>query len=214
MTCGLDLHAVSLSQARTISKDSELVVGTATDLPFREKVFDKALLTEVLEHVVDDGRTLGEIARILRDDGTLVVTVPNECFPLLWDPINWILTRLGGPPLRRGHFAGIWWGHVRLYTQLSLESKLTKKGFAVLQTKGITSFCLPMHHTILGFLIRFHHLRFLVYAVDFIDRLNRCFDARRSIINTSVGIVVKCRKTRALAPSAVPSSQLHLHDHL
>jgi len=45
-------------------------------LPFREKAFDCALCTQVLEHVPDPLCVLVEIARVLRPGGLLLLTVP------------------------------------------------------------------------------------------------------------------------------------------
>jgi SAM-dependent methyltransferase len=48
----------------------------ATALPFRGDGFDLVLCTEVLEHVPDPEATMGEIQRVLRERGTLVLTTP------------------------------------------------------------------------------------------------------------------------------------------
>jgi ubiquinone/menaquinone biosynthesis C-methylase UbiE len=50
-------------------------------LPFPDDHFDAALLNEVLEHVADQDAILGEIRRVLRPGGTLVVFSPNRWFP-------------------------------------------------------------------------------------------------------------------------------------
>lgn len=44
--------------------------------PCTDDSFDAALCTEVLEHVPDADALMGEIARVLRPGGTLVITVP------------------------------------------------------------------------------------------------------------------------------------------
>lgn len=45
-------------------------------LPFRDAVFDAIKATELLEHVPDVARALGECRRVLRPGGHLVVTAP------------------------------------------------------------------------------------------------------------------------------------------
>jgi SAM-dependent methyltransferase len=52
------------------------VVGTAEDLPFEDGSFDGALVLAVLEHVADSHRALGELRRVLRPDGKLLVAIP------------------------------------------------------------------------------------------------------------------------------------------
>ena len=45
-------------------------------LPFRDAVFDAIKATELLEHVPDVARALGECRRVLRPGGHLVITAP------------------------------------------------------------------------------------------------------------------------------------------
>src|SRR5512136_692585 len=48
-----------------------------TKLPFRDGAFDAVICSEVLEHIPDDGTAAGEIMRVLKDDGSLTVSVPR-----------------------------------------------------------------------------------------------------------------------------------------
>jgi len=52
------------------------IIGDAMQLPFRDLAFDTVLATEVLEHLPMPELFLQEVARVLADDGTLIVTVP------------------------------------------------------------------------------------------------------------------------------------------
>src|SRR2546428_1298831 len=51
-------------------------------LPLREKCIDLITCIDVLEHLSDDRKALGELVRILRPGGVLVVSVP--AFKFLW----------------------------------------------------------------------------------------------------------------------------------
>lgn len=53
--------------------------GTVTALPFPDGSFDRALCLDVLEHLSyeDQPRALAELARVLKRDGILFVSVPN-----------------------------------------------------------------------------------------------------------------------------------------
>ncbi|MDQ6839035.1 MAG: methyltransferase domain-containing protein [Actinomycetota bacterium] len=59
-----------------------IAVGTAEALDFPDDHFDVVTAIEVLEHIVDLDRALGEIGRVLRPGGAFLVSCPNRLFPL------------------------------------------------------------------------------------------------------------------------------------
>ncbi len=56
--------------------NADIVYYAGDSLPFESARFDHVLCTEVLEHVPDPGMLLGEISRVLKPGGGLVITVP------------------------------------------------------------------------------------------------------------------------------------------
>lgn len=52
-------------------------VDLAEKLPYADRSMDFVLCQEGIEHVTDQYRVFNEFARILKDEGTLVVTTPN-----------------------------------------------------------------------------------------------------------------------------------------
>lgn len=52
------------------------VFGDAQSLPFNDASIDHVLLLDVLEHIPDPGRCLGELYRVLKKDGSLTIQVP------------------------------------------------------------------------------------------------------------------------------------------
>ena len=54
----------------------DIVYYDGTVMPFEDARFDAALCIEVLEHTTDPRLLLTEIARVLKDGGTLLLTVP------------------------------------------------------------------------------------------------------------------------------------------
>ena len=52
------------------------LVCSALELPFREAMFDTVVSTEVLEHVSDPAKALGEMRRVLKPGGHMVLTTP------------------------------------------------------------------------------------------------------------------------------------------
>ncbi len=94
--------------------------GDATRLPFPDGLFDRVITSEVLEHIQNDVAAIGELARVLRDGGTLACTVPS------WWPekINWMLSDEYHAPKSVG-------GHVRIYSETELIAKLRSAGLVV-----------------------------------------------------------------------------------
>jgi SAM-dependent methyltransferase len=55
-------------------------------LPFADGSFDAMLAFEVVEHVDDDTRLIGEIARVTRPGGTLILSTPVHAS--MWSPLD------------------------------------------------------------------------------------------------------------------------------
>jgi SAM-dependent methyltransferase len=58
--------------------DIKPVGGNGLSLPFRDAVFGTLICNSVLEHIEDDRKVVSEMARVLRDHGTVLITVPNR----------------------------------------------------------------------------------------------------------------------------------------
>ena len=78
---GLDMSADAIAFCRAKGLGA-VEQGDVCAMPFADESFDLVLATDIIEHVVEDGRALREIARVLRPGGIALVTVP--AFPLLW----------------------------------------------------------------------------------------------------------------------------------
>lgn len=71
---GADLNPEAVRIARTRGIDA--CCAPLEALPFAASRFDLAVCLDVLEHVDDDTAALGELRRVTRNGGTLVLTVP------------------------------------------------------------------------------------------------------------------------------------------
>jgi SAM-dependent methyltransferase len=71
------------------------------ELPFGNGAFDNVVAMEVMEHVDDLPRALGEVDRVLKSGGLFVMTVPDD--NLIWHALWWIWTRLVGRMWRDTH---------------------------------------------------------------------------------------------------------------
>jgi ubiquinone/menaquinone biosynthesis C-methylase UbiE len=77
---GLDLQEDILVQARTnaISNKINFHCGFAEDLSFEDNYFDTVTMGEVLEHVFSEKEAVAEAFRVLKFNGRLIITVPND----------------------------------------------------------------------------------------------------------------------------------------
>jgi len=146
---GLDREIQVLLQARRhLPATVNLVQGDAGRLPFPEGFFDKAILSELLEHLSDDRAGLAEVYRVLRPGGMVAITVPCRDYPFWWDPVNRMRELLGRPPVRRGFWAGIWAHHERLYGEEELRRRVEEAGFLVERVDRFTHYCPPFTHNL------------------------------------------------------------------
>lgn len=137
-------------------KNIKYMVGDISNMSLKSGTFNKIVLSEVLEHVEDDLKTLKELKRVLKKDGTLYITVPHWNYPFFWDPINYILQRVFKTHIKSGFWAGVWNMHDRLYHPKDLRKVIQKSGLKIEQFENLTHFGIPFNHylTNLGFRIR------------------------------------------------------------
>ena len=110
------------------------VVGDMTRMPFRDGAFDGVTTGETLEHLDDDASAAREIARVLREGGSCIATVP--ALQSLWNASD------------------VYFEHRRRYSRAQLQSlfrtagleiaKATYWGFPIVLTYD-TLFLLPMN---------------------------------------------------------------------
>ncbi len=73
---GLDMCEKALKEAS--AKGVKVVLGDIDGgIPFTDKSFDAILIMDVLEHALDPESLLGECRRVVKDNGILVISVPN-----------------------------------------------------------------------------------------------------------------------------------------
>lgn len=104
--------AVELLRARA---HGQVLEAAAEALPFENASFDGAVLGEVLEHVENDLAGLREVARVVRPDGVIAISVPAN--PAWFGPSD------------------EWAGHYRRYTREALLELCASAGLAVEQFK-------------------------------------------------------------------------------
>ena len=81
---GLDISPSMVQECRHMNADDlnvHAIIASAEDLPFPGRLFDIVLCLGVLEYLRDVGMALHEVARVLRDDGFVIVSMLNAVSP-------------------------------------------------------------------------------------------------------------------------------------
>jgi len=75
---GVDLSEKLIELAKIRFPEQKWIQADRLALPFPDKSFDIVTLLEILEHVDDPRATIKEAVRVCKNDGALIVSVPNE----------------------------------------------------------------------------------------------------------------------------------------
>lgn len=133
---------------------NEFMLSSGLVLPFKNSVFDTLTMWEVIEHVPigTEEKTFQEINRVLKNNGTLLLSTPNKhILSILLDPAYFLFKH-------------------RHYKKEDLKMMLNKNGFSIVHSEVKAGFS-----THLGFLIT----AFFKYAFHKrIERLQRFLDKR------------------------------------
>lgn len=124
---GWEVHGVEFSaEAAALARAKGLAVhrGELTSAAFPPSFFDVVTLWHVAEHLPDPLSELTEIRRVLRDDGLLVLEVPNS---------DCLSRRLCGAQWRQWDVPR----HLQHFTPTTLERALTQAGFALIHRRNL-----------------------------------------------------------------------------
>ncbi len=123
-----------------------LVLASATDMPFADASFNTVVSNCVIEHIPDLNATLHEIHRVLAPGGTFATTVPSQHFAeyLLGSTI---FRKIGLKFLANayGNFFNKISKHYHTYSPEVWKEKLESLGFKVIEQKYY--FSQKAHHT-------------------------------------------------------------------
>ena len=137
---GIDVDRATLPEARRRCLYRHLLDASAMQMPFASNTFATVISNCVIEHIPDLGATLGEMFRVLRPGGTLLLTVPTDQLE----------RNLPGPALLRGLGLAApaarytaWFRrvqvHFHLLSRAGWTAALQQTGFEVVQTRGYMS---------------------------------------------------------------------------
>lgn len=103
-------------------KGIKVVQGSFLEkFPFEDNFFDLVFAGEVVEHTIDDLAFLGEINRVLKRGGILILTTPN----LVSLGNRWLMLFGKLPRFAYSEF------HYRIYTTVLIKNKIIKANFKI-----------------------------------------------------------------------------------
>lgn len=140
---GIDISQSRIQEAQEIAKqkfpdDNNLhfsVCDVNKGIDFPDEMFDVVTCIAVIEHIFDPYFVVGEINRVLKGNGILVLEVPNIAYlkyriqllfgklPVTSSPYNWKEIGWDG-------------GHLHYFTKKALCQLLEESGFRVLKVSG------------------------------------------------------------------------------
>lgn len=76
---GCDISSVQVERTqKRLGDRAKIIKSPGENMPYENNFFDKILCSEVIEHVLDPLPLLKEISRVLKNDGILSLSIPNE----------------------------------------------------------------------------------------------------------------------------------------
>ena len=109
---GIDVGSAIVAEAGARNPGMEAVVADVRSLPFAEASFDVVFSGSTLDHfesAADIQTALGELRRVLRPGGSLILTLDNPANPLIWlrnGPLLGLWRRIGIVPYQVGATLG------------------------------------------------------------------------------------------------------------
>jgi ubiquinone/menaquinone biosynthesis C-methylase UbiE len=141
---GIDLSLNNITKAKKNlagKKNIFLERADAQNLPFNDSFFDCVVSSEVIEHVPNPEKVLAEIFRVLKADGRMVITVPNDH---IVNACKNIFRRLGLTKLLNLRYGGAEVYHLHIFTGRQFLGLLKKHNFRVLKKKVSPFFFLQL----------------------------------------------------------------------
>lgn len=134
---GIDITDNALEKAKIRCPRAKFYNMDLKNIDFPSECFDVIIVTETLEHIYEYKKVLSELKRVLKKNGLLIITFPNE--------LNWRISRLllGRNPIKVPD-------HVNSFTPSKIVKIVNLKKIKQINLPFMLPFCMS-----LGALIEF-----------------------------------------------------------
>jgi len=120
---GVDYNELRLERYKHHVPTAEALFGSCLEVPLEDNSADFLMFHQVLEHIPQPQDALREVRRILKPDGRLLLSVPNEG--------TWLKQKVQYPFIERKAMKTT--DHVNFWTRETLRRLLRANGFRVQQ---------------------------------------------------------------------------------
>lgn len=140
---GIDFCEGAIESASKIIKNAKLFTGDVHQTNFKDQEFDYITCLGVIEHLIEPSKGVREIARLLKDEGITIFTIPNSYYATInltkqriFYKLAKLLNILG---LRKKKAVHIRQPIDRFYTPQEGKNLLEKNGLEVVKVELIKS---------------------------------------------------------------------------
>ncbi|OIO68658.1 MAG: hypothetical protein COW19_02535 [Zetaproteobacteria bacterium CG12_big_fil_rev_8_21_14_0_65_55_1124] len=138
-TVGMDVSTIRLDERGTPLSNWKFVMGDLNrGLPFKSSSVDGILANQVIEHVADPCFFVGEILRVLRPEGVVVVTTPNIRY--IHHILRLVVQGKGPKTANDDIRDGVWDdGHLHYFTHRDLRDVFSGFEFRMVESRALVN---------------------------------------------------------------------------
>jgi len=131
---GVDISENAIKKAKSRGIEAKLIDVEKSSLPFGNNSFDVVFWGDNIEHLFDPAATLKEVKRVLKKEGSLVISCPNMGY--FRYRIYYFLH--GALPDTEWSGLSPWaWSHIRFFNLKILNRFLRSEGLFATKTVGV-----------------------------------------------------------------------------
>jgi ubiquinone/menaquinone biosynthesis C-methylase UbiE len=159
---GFDTYAVDLSfrmlrnNRKYAGNDAKLAQCSAESLSYKNGAFDIVTAAGVLEYVDDDNKALGEILRVLKPGGTLIISVPIKESALSAHARKFLVRLLFKKDIAPFHH--------KHYTPERFREKVEKAGYRLETSTSHHFVFFPLDYLVPNLSVRFDYILTRLFA--------------------------------------------------